>query len=167
MQRRCGAARFERALETLPSVVREEYDQATALGWTQQATVREATRAVALELDVDPIELAAQVVEESVAQSLRGVWSILVRNTSDEALVSRAATIFGKSFDAGKFRAEALTAGRVRVVIEGWPRAHDMDIASIARGIVAILEVAGRRRRPGRVTALREGARILFDVDAT
>lgn len=164
MQKRCGPERFERALTTLPPRDREEYEHVSSLGWVRQDVARAATRAVAMELGVDPVALAGEVVEESVAHALRGVWAVLLRNTSDEALVSRAATIFEKSFDRGTFRASQLGPGRAQIVLEGWPSPHEMDVASIARSIAAALAVAGRAHR--RVTTVRDGERVRFEVDA-
>lgn len=164
MEALCGPARFAQALASLPEDMRAEYDAATSLGWVRQSTVRAVTQAAAAQIAADPVRFAGDVVEQSITDAVRGVWAVLVRNTNDDALLSRAATIFEKSFDRGRFRAASLGPGRAEIVLEGWADPHEMDIVSIERSIAAVLRVAGRTA--SRVTTSRVGARVRFDVQA-
>jgi hypothetical protein len=127
--------------------LRASYDEATILSWVPQEAVREVTRRVAANLAMSPVELAERVVTDSVSSLCVGPWNILLRLTSDEALVSRAATIFQRAFDTGLIETRSIAEGEVELILRGWPAADEMDLASLSAGIRATLGSVGRMCR--------------------
>ena len=88
MESFAGRAVVARAVASLPNALRASYEDATLLSRVPQEAVREVTRRVADELAMDPVSLAERVVSDSVSGLCAGPWNILLRLTSDEALVS-------------------------------------------------------------------------------
>jgi hypothetical protein len=147
MESFAGRAAVASAVASLPSALRASYDEASMLSWVPQEAVREVTRRVATSLSMSPVDLAERVVTDSVSSLCAGPWNILLRLTSDEALVSRAAAIFQRAFDAGSVETRLLAEGEVELVLRGWPGADDMDLASLSAGIRATLGAVGRTSR--------------------
>lgn len=160
---RLAGAGYARALARLPTDVRVELEGLGMLSWCRQSAVRSATLEVARELGVDPVQLAGDVVEESVDSAFRGVWGVFLRFTDDASLVRRASSVFEKSFDRGVFEAHLVAPSRARLTLRGWDAPHDMDLESISRSIRVALIVAGRK--PPHVTITRESDRVAFDVE--
>lgn len=159
-----GEATYRAALARVPAHVREEFLGVSALSWCSQSSIRTVTRAVAEAMGQSPIDLANRVGELGATRNSRGVWSVFLRLTSDEALARRAPFIFEKAFDRGLWTATVLAPGRVRMLLRGWPSADDMDLSALAGSIVGVMVVAGRRRP--RVSVRREPDQIVFDVVA-
>lgn len=161
MESIAGRAVVADAIAALPAALRQSYDEATLLSWVPQVAVREVTRNVARALAMSPVELAERVVSDSVSDLCAGPWNILLRLTSDEALVSRAAAIFQRAFDKGSVETRLVAEGEVELTLRGWPAADDMDIASLAAGIRATLTAVGRASR---VERSRTGDGALYRV---
>ena len=161
MESFAGRAVVARAVASLPNALRASYEDATLLSWVPQEAVREVTRRVADELAMDPVSLAERVVSDSVSGLCAGPWNILLRLTSDEALVSRAATIFQRAFDAGMIETRLVAEGDVELTLRGWPGADEMDLASLSAGIRATLASVGRA---GRVERARTSDGALYRV---
>ena len=144
--RRMAGNGYERALARVSAAEREDYESAGILSWCTQASARAVTLAVAAELGQDPLQLAGEVVAESVREALRGPWAILIgRMIDDRAIVMRAPMLFEKAFDQGKLEASLLGPGQARLRLSGWPAAEPVDIVSVARGAEALLQAIGRR----------------------
>jgi hypothetical protein len=161
MESFAGRAVVARAVASLPNALRASYEDATLLSRVPQEAVREVTRRVADELAMDPVSLAERVVSDSVSGLCAGPWNILLRLTSDEALVSRAATIFQRAFDAGMIETRLVSEGDVELTLRGWPGADEMDLASLSAGIRATLASVGRA---GRVERSRTSDGALYRV---
>lgn len=144
MEALVGADRVAAAIDTLEPAMRRDYLDASALGWVPQPAVREVTRAVAQSAGLTGEALVERIVRDSVLELCQGPWNILLRLTSDEALIERAASLFARSFDGGTIRARR-TSDAVEIVLEGWPRPDRMDLVSIRAGIAATLEAVDRR----------------------
>jgi hypothetical protein len=141
-----GAGPFDAAMQLLPRDEREAYLSCGVLSWCPQTTVREATRLIAVELALDPVALAANVVELSVTNALRGPWAILIRLATDAQLIQRAASIFSKAFDRGRLESELAGPGTMILRLYGWPDPQEMDLASIEAAIRAIGILTGKAR---------------------
>lgn len=161
--KRLAGEGYSRALARLDPDLRAELEGLGLLSWCRQSAVRSATLEVARELGVDPVQLAGDVVEESVESAFRGVWSVFFRFTDDASLVRRASSVFEKTFDRGVFEAHLTEPNHARLTLRGWETPHDMDLESIARSIRVALVVAGRA--PPRVSVRRAHDHVAFDVE--
>ncbi len=140
---RIGEDAFGAVLAELDPFDRRTYEEATALSWCPQPVVRRVTRRVAERAGIEPEHLAAQVVRESVAKACRGPWAVLLRFTSQEALVRRTGMLFARAFDRGDVTATWHGDGSGTVRLTGWPSPDPMDVASLRAGIAAVLAAAG------------------------
>lgn len=163
MERIAGRATVRRAIDALPPGLRDAYDDASMLSWVPQRAVRDVTRLVANDLGMSAVGLAERIVRTSVTELCAGPWNILLRLSSDEALLSRATSIFARAFDVGRIDTTVQEGGAIEVVLRGWPAADDMDIASVSAGIRATLEAVGRLARVQHVRT-PDGARYRVHV---
>jgi hypothetical protein len=106
------------------------------------------------------------IVSAGIERTLSTVWRLFMRLTSGEALVKRAATIYGKSYDRGTIHAEPVVDGTAQFVLGDWPDVPDFELDAMACGIETILTIA--RKRHSRVTIERVpgGARLSVRVRA-
>jgi hypothetical protein len=162
MRKIAGERCFQDALSHLPETVRREYEETGLLSWCRQSTVRSATAAIARELERDPVEFAGHVVETSVADTFRGVWSIFLKHTDDASLLKRASVVFEKCFDRGTFEVSLVSDGTARITVRGWQKPTEMDVYSIGRGIEAILRAA--KRVEPKVVGKMEVGQIVYTV---
>jgi hypothetical protein len=160
--RRLSGAGYERALARVSAAERDDYESAGILSWCNQVSARSVTKAVATELGLDPLQLAGDVVAESVREALRGPWGILIgRMIDDRAIVMRASMLFEKAFDQDKLQASLLGPGQALLRLSGWQGAEPIDIVSVARRAEALLQSLGRRAS---VTYQVRGDEIEFNV---
>lgn len=144
MRRLVGDYVFERALCAVTAEQRAEYEALTLLGWCRATTATAVTRAVALEAGRVPDRFVRDVVMSGFGMVLRTLWRILMTNSSDEALVRRAATLYSKTVDKGTLVVTEHTPGLVVLDVRGWPELDDLDIVALAAGVEGALEAAGR-----------------------
>ena len=141
----CGGDAVERALARLPDAVREEWTAATPVGWGEADTVEAVFTEVARQATRDVAEVLVAITRAATERAFRTMWRILLRLTSDRALVTRAPLMHRKSFAQGELTAEVPQAGRGELRLSGWPDVSDFHLRSFAAGIAAVLELAGRR----------------------
>jgi hypothetical protein len=146
-------------------VMRASYEEASILSWVPQRAVRDVTSGVARAMGMSDVALAERVVERSVTELCTGPWNILLRMTDDDALIGRAAALFARSFDRGGIEVRRAADGVIEVILSGWPDAHEMDLASLAAGMLATLRSVGRdavierrARVGGQIYRVRVGA---------
>ncbi len=152
IERKLGHEAVQAGLRELTEAERVEYDNATILSWVPQNAVRTFTRAAAESAGMDPSTLVHDVVRESVEFVCRGPWKVMLKLTSDEALLRRSAMLFSRSFDQGELRISRISANQYRMAVSNWPEAEELDFISLEAGVRAILGVV---QRPARIE--REG----------
>lgn len=139
-----GAEPVARALASLPAPAREAYESATSVGWVPVPAVDAFMAAVAKESGWELSKLAYESSRRSVERLLGGLWRVILRFTSDEALVARTPLIYSKTFDTGRLESRIPRSGHADVVQSGWPEIPDVHLIGLAAGIDAALRSAGR-----------------------
>jgi len=145
LQERLGPQKLARVLAKLPADVRDEYLGLTSLGWARVSTAEAVFRAAADELGRDVAELHEEVSRASVERTLRTVWRLLLRFTSDEALVLRTPRIYARSFQRGALLPAIVAPGRAEIRVDGWPDMPEFSTRGLRIGIETVLVLAGRR----------------------
>lgn len=160
MKRLVGDEVFARGLGLVEPERRDEYEALTLLGWCRASTAIAVTRAVALASGRVPEAFVRDVVVGGFGMVLRTVWRILMTNSTDEALVRRAGTLYAKTVDKGVLDVTQHGPGHVVLEVTGWPEMDDLDIVALSAGVEAALLAAGRSgiRVAGERT--RSGARL-------
>jgi hypothetical protein len=137
-----------RALEDLPDEERERYLTITPEGWLPVRIADEVQRAVAREAGIPPGEFPGFVrsfSHRSVERMVSTVWKVLLRFTSDKALVERTPELFSHTYNIGRLSASVDEPGRGTVLLDDWPGISDEQMIGTAAGIEAVLQTAGRK----------------------
>jgi len=145
MEETFGAAVVARAVEGLEPDTRREYEAVLPVSWCSVDTANAVIRAVARELGRTPSDLQRQVARLGVERTLSTVWRLLLRVTSDDALVRRTPVIYGKTYDRGEFTSRIVAPGRAELTLAGWPAMPELDMESLGVAVETVLELAGRR----------------------
>ncbi len=140
-----GREVVERGLSSLAPALRARVAGAVPGGWVPIGSAEEAFRSIAHAAEREWPGLHVELARHTVERAYRTLWRMLLRLTSDSALVSRTPVIFGKSYNRGRLVASVLFSGRGEVELIDWPDAPDWPIRGTQAGIETGLRIAGRR----------------------
>ena len=143
-ERVIGHDALTRALATLPEEIREEYVRATPLRWVSYTTMRAVHDAYARETG-EPIErLLDRALPLALERSFTTVWRLLLRFTSDEALIVRTPLLYSRTRSRGTMSARLERPGVGINEVTGWGSIPARDIHALTVSIRAFLTLAGR-----------------------
>ena len=140
-----GAPMVDTAIARLPEADRRLYLEALPVSWIPTRIVDQVTVEISRLDGRSPENLQIASARLSVERSLRGVWRMLLRVTTDDMLVTRTPTIFGRSYNCGLLVSRISRPGVADVALKQWPDVSDLQIVAIGAGIEAALRVAGRQ----------------------
>lgn len=146
MERLVGAATVHAALRRVPPSVRLSYEGLTALTRIPTDDVEAVYYAIAEEAGRDPLELHREVVRHAVEDALRTMWRLLLRFTSDDAIIRRTPLFFARGLSRGALSARMTGRGEAEIRLTGWPGVSVMQLNGISAAIEAELLCAGRRQ---------------------
>lgn len=139
-----GAEVVERALGRVSDGVRDRYQTATAIEWMPIEVMEAAFSAIASEIGSDVASLHERVATVSVERTFRTVWRVLLRLTTDRALVSRTPSVFARSYNRGRLVAEIPKPGLGEITLHDWPNVPAWPLRATRIGIGTVLRLAGR-----------------------
>ena len=139
-----GADVLERALGRLPADMQDEYRELTSLSWCRATTASALIYALADESEKNARKLQAEIVRRGIEHTLKTVWRVLMRLTTDEALIRRTTLIYSKSINTGEIRVHATEKGVAHIYQTGWAEMTELDFIGLATGIETVLRLAGR-----------------------
>lgn len=145
MEEVAGKDRVSKAFGSLSAVDQDVLNAVLPVSWFDVTSSNRLIEALAVELDRDAYELNRQLTRLGVERTVKSLWRLLLRFTSDKALVSRCPILYNKNYDSGSLAAVINEPGRAEIVLDGWPGVPRMDIEGIGTGIEAILSLTGRR----------------------
>jgi hypothetical protein len=93
----------------------------------------------------DAAALHVDLARVSIERAFKTFWRLLLRFTTDEALVSRTPVIFGKAYNRGRLVPRIPEPGRGEVTLVDWPNAPEWPLRGTRIGIETVLKVASRR----------------------
>jgi hypothetical protein len=161
LRARLGEAGYARLKELLPSGVGESYAMATNIDWLPVSDFNQSY-GVAASLLAKPVEeLAGEVAREGTLRTMRTVWRVLLRFTTDEALMTRAPLLYTKTFDTGRASTVFETPRRARVSVTGWSMMPALSMLTLGVGIEAVLQAAGRGEAKVRAERSEDGVEYL------
>lgn len=153
-----GSEVAERALGGMDPERRDAYVQALPVSWVPLDIAEEVVVRIAEEAGRAPGVLIEQAARRGVERTLRTVWRMLLRVTTDRALVTRAPILYAKTYRVGEMIADVPEPGRAVVRVRGWPGMSELQRIGLRAGIEGVLSVAGRRDVRGRERVLPDGA---------
>ena len=106
-----------------------EKANASAMRTQMEAAQAEALRhrqqleRIATEAGVDPNALFERSLRISSERAFKTIWRVMLRFTSDEALVARTAMIYSRTRDTGELSSRVIAPGRAEVTLRSYPGA--------------------------------------------
>jgi hypothetical protein len=153
-----------RASSRISAEDRAELEALLPVSWCRLTTAFAIHAAIAEEIGQDVMAWHRTIVSAGIERTLHTVWRLFMRVTSAEALVKRAATIYGKSYDRGAMRSEPVGNGVVQFVLDEWPEVPDFELDAMACGLETILTIAKKKHSRVTVERLPRGARFTVRV---
>jgi hypothetical protein len=140
-----GSTVVSAALDRVPPDVRAEFECVTSVGWVRIATFEQVFTEIARELGRTVAELHTEVARISIERTMRTVWRMLLRLTTDNALISRTPVIFSRSYNRGKLDARIPEPGRGEITLSDWPDVPAWPVRATRIGVETVLRLAGRK----------------------
>jgi hypothetical protein len=151
-----------RALAELSKEHRAELDGLLPVSWCSLTTAFSIHEAIAHQIGQDVKVWHRTIVRAGIERTLTTVWRFFMRLTSVEAILKRAASIYGKSYDCGCIRAALVSDDVIEVVLTEWPGVPDFELDAIACGFDAVLMIA--KKKHSRITFERRPGGARFEV---
>ena len=107
------------------------------------------------------MELADRLARVTVERSFTTVWRVMLRFTSDEAIISRTPAFYAKSRSVGQMATRILVPGKSESIVSGFPTIPERDIVILAASIETVIALAGRKDVKSVGERTRDGARFL------
>jgi hypothetical protein len=157
---RFGAAEVARCIETLPDDFRREMQGVIAGGWVSVRAYDAFYRAFAERVGIDVAELHTETSRQSVERTFKTIWRLLLRLTSDQALLSRTPVLYSRAYTKGKLKAVFAAAGIADIELEGWPDAPDIVLRGTRVAVETVLRLSGRSAVRTTVERAPGGAKV-------
>ncbi len=140
-----GEETFARGLAALSPADREAYLHSTAVSWVPIDAVDRAVIAMAEAAGLMPERLVVDITRTAQEQLLNTLFRLLLRITTDEALISKTQTFYGKVYDTGRLSSVFPEPGRALVTLHDFPSISDLQIIALGAGVETTLRCAGRK----------------------
>lgn len=149
------------ALKKLPAKVREDFDPVTPMTWVPLSSSNMVVEYIAAEACRNSDDLMDEAVRRTAEQMFRTSWRLLLRFTTDHALIARTPVIYSKWRNIGALESNLLGQGRSEILLRGWPGVSERNVRTLAVSIETVLRLAGRRAVRIEYTRTPDGARYL------
>jgi len=133
------------ALASLPAQTRSEFVEITAISWVPLTTVTRVVDAVAAAARVNADRLIDDAVRRAVERTFKTVWRVMLRFTTDAALIARTPVVYSLSRNIGRLTARMLAPGKAEVVLNGWPGVSARHVRTLGISIATVVTLAGRK----------------------
>jgi hypothetical protein len=140
-----GPEGVERLKAAMSPEARQSYFEATSVDWVPVDYVNQMNTRAAEVAGSTVMEFTTTMARLSVERTLHTIWRILLRFTSDEAIVTRTPVFFSRSFNRGKLATEIVGKGMARIRLTEWPDVPQLTLVGVMVGIETVLRVAGRK----------------------
>lgn len=157
---RFGAEEVSRCIDGLPAEVRADMQGVIAAGWVPVKSYDAFYRAFAQRVREDVAVLHTDMSRQSVERTFKTIWRLLLRLTSDEALISRTPMLFSRAYTKGKLTAVFAEPGVAHVELVGWPNVPDIVLRGTRIAIETVLRLSGRSAVRTAVERAPDGATL-------
>ena len=140
----CGAERVREALDALPSEVREPFLAAPAEPWVPLRVTTAVVDEVAARVGENPEALVDRAIARATERSLGTVLRVLLRFTSNRALLERIPSIYRRTRNVGEVRILRIEEGSGEIEIVGWPDMPARHARLVAVNTETLLRCIGR-----------------------
>lgn len=145
MEELAGPDAVRAARDSLPPEQRSELEHVTPVSWLDSNATAEFVVRVAEHIGKDPERFQIDVVRLGVERTLNTLWRVILKFTTDAALVKRTPLLYSKTYDVGQLTSRIMQPGRADLELTGWPGVPRMELVGLATGIETVLRCAGRQ----------------------
>jgi hypothetical protein len=145
LKEQIGREAYDAALALLPPADADLYANSNALDWVPIRVIEAVARAAGEVTGREWQALNDEVSRIGSRRAFGTVWRVFLRFTSDEALMTRGPTIFGKTYSHGRVLLEFSEHCTARIVLE-WPNAPELVVRTLRVAIEELLAAGGRTR---------------------
>jgi hypothetical protein len=153
-----GQEVVDQALATLALDQRAELESATALSWIRVSTSAALFDAAARLAKHEPEPMVDEITRRATKRTFTTAWRMLVRLTTDEAMIKRAPTMYARGRNTGRLTAGMREPGLAALELTGWPGAPKRQIRVFGISMQTIALLSGRRDVAIQIEHTREGA---------
>lgn len=157
---RFGAGEVARCIENLPDEFRKAMQGVIAGGRVPVRAYDAFYRDFADRVGADVAELHSEISRQSVERTFKTIWRLLLRLTSDAALVSRTPVLYSRAYTKGKLKAVFPAPGTADIELEGWPNPPDIVLRGTRIAIETVLRLSGRNGVKIAVERAPDGAKM-------
>jgi hypothetical protein len=154
----CGAEVVKAALSSLPAETRSEFVEITAISWVPLTTITRVVDAVAAAAHKNPERLIDEAVRRAVERTFKTVWRVMLRFTTDAALIARTPVVYSLSRNIGRLTARMVAPGKAEVTLNDWPGVSPRHVRTLGISIVTVVTLAGRKEVSVTSTPTSDGA---------
>jgi len=151
------------ALASMSREGREAIELAGPLSWVPLEHVGGFNDAVARAARIDPDPLFERAVRHSTEQNFATVWRVLLRFTTDEALIARTPTMYARARNVGKLEVRSVGKGVAKIELRDFPSVTERNVRGLGISIETVMRMAGRKNARMVGKRVRGGA----DYDVT
>ncbi|NUO51094.1 MAG: hypothetical protein HOV80_19735 [Polyangiaceae bacterium] len=163
LRKRLGTEAFDRLIAELPPNTRDQLTLITAVSWVSFPVVERFYEAAAKMRGTSVEELHTEIASRVTGQAISTVWKALLRVVGDEALLSRAPSLFKKAYPQGAMEVAKSGKGFAELRVVEWPHMSEFQLRGLRVGIESTLRSAGRKNPKGSVKRTADGALFRFD----
>lgn len=165
LSERYGASVVSEVRERLGPELSRELEAVLAVDWVRVSTFEAFYAAMATRTGRSVAELHEQTGRVCVERAFKSVWRLLLRFTTDQALVARTPLLHSKAFNVGSLGSRLIAPGKAEIELTGWPNTPDFVRRGLKIGIGTVLELSGRKNPVLADERRREG--VLYRVTWT
>lgn len=145
LSERYGAAVVAAVRTQLGPDLNAELEAVLPVDWVRISTFEAFYAAMARRTGRDVADLHAQTGRVCVERAFKSVWRLLLRFTTDQALVARTPLLHSKAFNMGTLSSRLIAPGKAEIELTEWPNAPEFVRRGLKIGIGTVLELSGRR----------------------
>jgi hypothetical protein len=147
-----------KALASLPPETRSEFVEITALSWVPLTTISKVVDAIAGVAGKNPERLIDDAVRRAVERTFKTVWRVMLRFTTDAALINRTPVVYSLSRNIGRLTARMASPGKAEVTLAEWPGVSARHVRTLGISIATVVTLAGRKDVAVTSTPTADGA---------
>lgn len=155
-----GEHGFRSVMESVSDEARIAYETAIGVSWIAADVVDEVVSAAARYVGKPVLQFHAELTRRNMDRTLGGVWRVLLRFTSDRALIQRTPVFYRKSYDVGVLDGDIPEPGYAVTTLRAYPDISDIQLVGLRVGIESVLAAAGREAVKGSHRRTGDGAVI-------
>jgi hypothetical protein len=158
LDERFGAGSAAECIRALPAECRQALEGVTAAGWLPITTWEAFYDAFSRQVGADVAVLHGEMSRQSVERTFKTLWRVLLRFTTDDALVSRTPLLYSRAYTHGKLTSRFSARGVADVELGGWPGVPEIVLRGTRGAVETVLQLAGRKSARVTWQRARDGA---------